>query len=52
MKISVLILVVSMLWMANTDETVDAKQMSQWIKARGTFSVSLVNLDETSNGAA
>lgn len=38
--------------MANTDETVDAKQMSQWIKARGTFSVSLVNLDETSNGAA
>lgn len=30
----------------------NAAQMTTWIKARGTFLVSLVDLDNVSNGAA
>lgn len=50
MKSSMILLVLGMVCLSSCkEEVVNAKQMSQWIKARGTFSVSLVNLDETSN---
>lgn len=50
MKSSVLILVLCLSQLASCKEdAVNAKQMSQWIKARGTFSVSLVNLDDPTN---
>lgn len=52
MKISSLVVVALMLAMAKTEEKVDAAQMTTWIKARGTFSVSLVDLDQVSNEAA
>lgn len=41
-----------MLAVARTEEKVDAAQMTTWIKARGTFTVSLVDLDQVSNEAA
>ncbi len=52
MKISSLVFVALMLVLVKTEEKVDAAQMTLWIKARGTFSVSLVDLDQVSNGAA